>query len=265
MNLTKTENRINQLFKAKDGRILSVYYSAGFPALNDTVKIAELLQNSGADVIEIGVPYSDPIADGPTIQESNTRALKNGISINLLFEQLATIREKVSIPIVLMGYINPVLQYGIENFCAKCEEVGVDGLILPDLPMAEYLEDYKEVFEKHHLKNIFLITPQTSDERIQEIDRHSDGFIYMVSSASITGAKSGISDEQIRYFERVKNMQLKNPTLIGFGISNKETFDSACQYAQGAIIGSAFINVLNESNNLESDIEKYIKSVKGKV
>ncbi len=263
MNVTTTENRINKLFAGKKQRILSVYYSAGFPSLNDTVQISGLLQQSGADIIEIGVPYSDPIADGPTIQESNTKALKNGMSVNLLFEQLSGIRETVDIPIILMGYINPVLQYGIERFCAKCEEVGVDGLILPDLPMAEYMDFYKDVFDKHNLRNIFLITPQTSEGRIREIDSNTNGFIYMVSSASITGAKSGISDEQVAYFKRVREMNLKNPTLIGFGISNKETFDQACQYANGAIIGSAFINVLNHAQDINKDIEKYIKSVKG--
>ena len=264
MNLIKTENRINKLFNTRKQGILSVYYSAGFPALSDTARIAELLQESGADIIEIGVPYSDPIADGPTIQESNSKALKNGMSINLLFEQLASIREKVDLPIILMGYINPVLQYGMGKFCERCEKIGIDGLILPDLPMAEYMEVYKEDFEKHNLKNIFLITPQTSEDRIREIDRNTDGFIYMVSSASITGAKSGISEEQVKYFERVKSMKLNNPTLIGFGISNRESFDLACQYASGAIIGSAFINVLDKADNLEKDIEVYIKSIKGK-
>ena len=261
MSLTKTTNRINQLFEKKNERILSVYFSAGFPSLNDTTKIINKLQNSGADIIEIGMPYSDPVADGPTIQASNMKALKNGMSINLLFEQLKKIRETVYIPLILMGYINPVLQYGVSRFCQKCEEIGIDGLILPDLPMSEYLEEYKSTFEEHGLKNIFLITPQTSPERIKVIDENTNGFIYMVSSASITGAKNEISTEQINYFERVKNMKLKNPTLIGFGISNKETFDRACQYSSGAIIGSAFINVLNQSNHLSQDIQNFIRSV----
>lgn len=263
MSLTTTTNRISQLFDQKKERILSVYFSAGFPNLNDTVTIIGELQKSGADIIEIGVPYSDPVADGPTIQESNTKALKNGMSVNLLFDQLKDVRKTVHVPLILMGYINPVLQYGVESFCQKCEEIGIDGLILPDLPMTEYLEEHKETFDHYGIKNIFLITPQTSQDRIGMIDENTDGFIYMVSSASITGAKKDISEEQINYFKRVNRMNLKNPTLIGFGISNKETFDHACQYASGAIIGSAFINVLNKSTNLKSDINGFIKSVIG--
>jgi len=261
---TITKNRIESLFEHKAERILSVYFSAGYPTLNSTGKIMELLEQSGADIIEVGIPFSDPIADGPTIQESNKIALDNGISLNLIFEQLAGIRSRVNVPIIMMGYINPVLQYGLEDFCAKCQEVGVDGLILPDLPMQEYMDEYKSVFERHGLFNIFLITPQTSDERINEIDANSNGFIYMVSSASTTGAKVDISDTQERYFERVKAMKLQNPTLIGFGISNKETFDRACKFSSGAIIGSAFINVLSSSQNLEADISSFIKSVKDK-
>lgn len=260
---TITQNRINELFEQKSKRNLNVYFTAGFPEINDTASIISYLEEAGADLIEIGVPYSDPVADGPTIQESNTKALKNGMTIKLLFEQLKDIRSKVNIPIVLMGYVNPVLQFGMEQFCQKCHEVGVDGLILPDLPMAEYLEEHKSIFDKYGLKNVFLITPQTSENRIREIDQNTDGFIYMVSSASITGAKKEITQEQIDYFNRVKNMDLKNPTLIGFGISNKETFDMACQYASGAIIGSAFIRVLEKSKDLKKDITQYIKSVKG--
>ncbi len=261
MNITVT-NRISRLFEGKNERILSVYFTAGFPKLNDTVPVVQALQSAGADIVEIGVPYSDPVADGPTIQDSNTKALKNGMTIQLLFEQLRGIRESVDIPIILMGYINPVLQYGVEKFCQKCEEVGVDGLILPDLPMAEYLTEYKAIFEKYGLKNVFLITPQTSESRIREIDENTDGFIYMVSSASITGAKSNISDEQVAYFQRVGNMGLKNPRLIGFGISNRATFDKACTYSNGAIIGSAFIKVLEGAKDLEKEISEYIKTVK---
>lgn len=261
MNITVT-NRISRLFEGKNERILSVYFTAGFPQLNDTVPVVQALQSAGADIVEIGVPYSDPVADGPTIQESNTKALKNGMTIQLLFEQLRGIRGSVDIPLILMGYINPVLQYGVEKFCQKCEEVGVDGLILPDLPMAEYLTEYKVIFEKYELKNVFLITPQTSEDRIREIDENTDGFIYMVSSASITGAKSNISDEQVAYFQRVGKMGLKNPRLIGFGISNRETFDKACTYANGAIIGSAFIKVLEGAKDLKKEISEYIKSVK---
>lgn len=261
---TITKNRIESLFERKAERILSVYFSAGYPALDSTAKIMESLEQSGADIIEVGIPFSDPIADGPTIQESNKVALENGISLKLIFEQLADIRNRVNIPIIMMGYINPVLQYGLEDFCAKCQEVGVDGLILPDLPMQEYLDEYKTIFERHGLLNIFLITPQTSDDRINQIDANSTGFIYMVSSASTTGAKVGISDSQELYFERVKAMKLQNPALIGFGISNKETFDRACKFSSGAIIGSAFINILSGSKDLETDISSFIKSVKGK-
>jgi len=256
-----TMNRIEELFKRKSERVLNVYFTAGYPKLDDTAAIMESLEQSGADLIEIGIPFSDPIADGPTIQESNGIALDNGMTLKLLFQQLEGIREKVNIPIILMGYINPIVQYGMEAFCAKCEAVGVDGLILPDLPMFEYQEVHKPLFEKHGLFNIFLITPQTSEARIREIDDNSNGFIYMVSSASTTGAKTGISYEQEAYFESVKRMNLKNPTLIGFGISNKETFDKACKNANGAIIGSAFIKALTASEDLPSGIEAFTKSI----
>ena len=262
MSVTKTENRIGSLFATKGQNVLSVYYSAGFPHLGDTMNIARWLQEAGADMIEIGMPFSDPIADGPTIQDSNKKALDNGMSIRLLFDQLASLRQEVDIPVILMGYFNPIVQYGVEAFCAKCEEVGIDGLILPDLPMSEYLEEYQDIFERHGLFNIFLITPQTREARIREIDRHSKGFIYMVSSASVTGARSNISEEQTAYFDRVNGMKLKNPTLIGFGISNKETFGQACRHAAGAIIGSAFIKILDSSRNLEKDIKSYIASIK---
>jgi tryptophan synthase alpha chain len=259
---TTLKNRIQTLFEEKKNRILSVYFTAGFPELNDTTNIIEWLGNAGADIVEVGIPFSDPVADGPTIQESNKIALDNGISLRMIFEQLAGMREKVSIPVILMGYINPVLQYGVEAFCMKCAEVGVDGLILPDLPMQEYIDGYKSVFDKYGLINIFLITPQTSEVRIMEIDSNTSGFIYMVSSASTTGAKGDITDEQIKYFERIKTMNLKNPTLIGFGISNKATFDHACAHASGAIIGSAFINILKNTTNPERDIVSFIKEIK---
>lgn len=258
---TQDMNRIDQLFKTKQERILNVYFTAGYPALNDTVEIMESLQSAGADLIEIGIPFSDPVADGPTIQESNGIALDNGMSLKLLLEQLEGIREKVQTPFVLMGYINPIVQYGIEAFCAKCQEVGVDGLILPDLPMFEYLETYKAIFDKHGLYNIFLITPQTAEARIREIDDNSNGFIYMVSSASTTGAKSSISQDQSAYFARVKGMNLKNPTLIGFGISNAETFDKACANANGAIIGSAFIKALAGEREIPKKVEKFVKEI----
>ena len=254
-------NRIDQLFQSKGDRILNVYFTAGYPNLQDTAQVMQGLEKAGADLIEVGIPFSDPIADGPTIQESNGIALDNGMTLKVLFEQLQDIRQSVSVPFVLMGYVNPIVQYGIEAFCAKCEEIGVDGLILPDLPMFEYLDTYKPLFDKHGLYNIFLITPQTSEARIREIDDNSNGFIYMVSSASTTGAKSSISTDQEAYFARIKGMNLKNPTLIGFGISNAETFDRACANANGAIIGSAFIKALAGEGALEKKIEDFVGSV----
>nr|MBI1230840.1 tryptophan synthase subunit alpha [Cytophagales bacterium] len=254
-------NRVDELFKKKSTNILSIYFTAGFPALEDTLPIMKAIEAAGADIIEIGIPYSDPIADGPTIQDSNLVALNNGMSLRKLFSQLADMRKEVALPVILMGYLNPVVQYGIEDFCQKCKEVGVDGLILPDLPMNQYLSEYKPFFDKYDLRNTFLISPQTSEHRIREIDEHTDGFIYMVSSASITGAKSAISDEQLAYFERVRNMHLKNPRLIGFGISDRASFKSAASYSHGAIIGSAFINVLKAAKDQEKEIIAYIKGI----
>lgn len=262
--MIQTTNRLDRLFQQKKKDILSIYYTAGFPALDDTVPIAAYLQEASADIIEIGMPFSDPLADGPTIQQSSMQALRNGMTIKLLFEQIRDIRQKVDIPIILMGYLNPAMQYGLERFCEDCQKAGVDALILPDLPMQEYLDEYKALFESYGLYNIFLISPQTSEDRIRLIDENSHGFIYMVSSASITGAKSGITEEQIAYFKRVENMQLKHPTLIGFGISNHETFAKACAYSSGAIIGSAFIKVLENSRQLREDVKQYISSVRGK-
>ena len=258
-----THNRLTELFRRKDRNILSVYYTAGHPNLDDTVRIAEHLQQAGADVIEIGMPYSDPLADGPTIQQSGARALNNGMSISKLFAQLQHIRSTVSLPLILMGYLNPAMQYGLERFCEQCQRVGIDALIIPDLPMQEYLDEYKALFESYGLSNIFLVSPQTSEERIRLIDEHSHGFIYVVSSASITGAKSGITDEQIAYFERIRAMQLRHPTLIGFGISDHKTFRTACRYAQGAIIGSAFIKRLEASEDLKQDIDQFVGKIKG--
>lgn len=255
-------NRIHYLFNTQKERVLSIYFTAGFPNLEDTLPIMEAIQAGGADIIEIGVPYSDPVADGPTIQDSNKIALDNGMSMKKLFEQLKGFRAKIHIPVVLMGYLNPVMQYGMEDFCKKCKEVGVDGLIVPDLPMQQYLEDYKGLFEQYGLVNTFLISPQTSEKRIREIDENTSGFIYMVSSHSITGAKSGITEEQIAYFERVKAMNLKNPRLIGFGISDAETFSKASEYSNGAIIGSAFIKKIKDSQSLSQDIQDYLRGIK---
>ncbi len=256
-------NRINQLFKEKKGNVLSIYFTAGYPNLDSTLDIAEALEKAGADFLEIGVPYSDPLADGPVIQNSSQKAIENGMTVKLLFEQLKDLRKRVSIPVLLMGYVNPVLQYGVENFCAKCAEVGVDGLIVPDLPMYEYEELYKDCFEKNNLSNIFLITPTTSDARIQKIDGLSNGFIYLLSTSSTTGKNLAVNNEIESYFARIKGMNLNNPAMIGFGISDNKSFSKASEYANGAIVGSAFVKLLGEENYLEK-IPEFISSLKGK-
>jgi tryptophan synthase alpha chain len=251
-------NRINQKLE-EDKKLLSIYFTAGYPNINDTVSIIQNLKKSHVDMIEIGLPFSDPLADGPTIQDSSTKALRNGMTSELLFKQLRDIRETVSIPLIIMGYFNPILQFGVEAFCKKCQEIGVDGLIIPDLPVDVYHEEYKSTFEKYGLINVFLITPQTSDERIRFIDSVSDGFIYMVSSASTTGAKTGFGNEQDEYFDRIAKMNLKNPQIVGFGISNNETFTQATKQAKGAIIGSAFIKYLTK-NGIDT-IDNFTKTI----
>ncbi|TKC06271.1 tryptophan synthase subunit alpha [Pedobacter frigoris] len=253
-------SRITELFEAKKN-ILSIYYTAGYPNLGDTVSIAEELERSGADLLEIGFPYSDPVADGPIIQASSKDALDNGMDLKLLFEQLKDLRKTVSIPVLLMGYVNPMLQFGVENFCAACAEVGVDGCIVPDLPMIEYEELYEPIFTKHGLSNIFLITPQTSPQRIQKIDGLSNGFIYLLSSSATTGQNLEVSDTTEAYFSRIAALKLNNPTMIGFGISSKETFDKACQYANGAIIGSAFVKSL-DAKNVKQSVQQFMKKFK---
>ena len=252
-------NRINQKLQ-ENNKILSIYFSAGYPSLNDTVHIIKDLVKSGVDMIEIGLPFSDPLADGPTIQASSTQALHNGMTTQVLFDQLKDIRKTVSIPLVIMGYFNPMLQYGIEDFCKKCAEIGIDGLIIPDLPVDVYADQYKATFEKYGLINIFLITPQTADERIRFIDSVSDGFIYMVSSASVTGSQTGFGNIQENYFKRIAGMNLNNPQIIGFGINNAETFKQATQFAKGAIIGSAFINHLTQNGT--GKIEEFVKGIR---
>lgn len=255
------KNRINQLFETKKENILSVYFTAGHPNLNDTVEIIQQLEKNGVDLIEIGMPFSDPTADGPTIQRSSETALKNGMSLKLLFEQLKDIRQTVKIPLILMGYINPVYQFGVEKFCEKCAETGIDGLILPDLPLDEFEAFYKPVFEKYNLHNILLITPQTGETRIRQIDAASSGFIYMVSSSSTTGSGKKVEDFQREYFKRIKAMNLKNPRIIGFGISDRATFENACKYASGAIIGSAFVKAIDSERKLEQSVTGFIKSL----
>ena len=251
-------NRINQKLK-EDKKLLSIYFTAGYPNINDTVTIIQNLEKNGVDMIEIGLPFSDPLADGPTIQASSTQALKNGMTSEKLFEQLKDIRKTVNIPLIIMGYFNPMLQYGVEAFCKKCQEIGVDGLIIPDLPVDVYHEEYKAIFENYGLINVFLITPQTSDARIRYIDSVSNGFIYMVSSASVTGSETGFGDEQSNYFKRIDELKLNNPQIVGFGISNNETFAQATQYAKGAIIGSAFIKHL--TNNGVDKIDSFVKQI----
>ena len=253
-------NRIDEVFSKKKKEVLNIYFTAGYPKINDTLRIARTLEAAGVDIIEIGIPYSDPIADGPTIQDSSQKALDAGMSLKLLMRQLQDLRKHIKIPVILMGYINPVLQYGFTKFCQDCKEVGIDGVILPDLPMQEYAEMYQVTFEEYGIYNIFLMTPQTSEKRVLQINEASKGFIYMVSSASITGAKQEVSQAQIDYFERIQKMNLSVQRLIGFGISNKETFDNACQYASGAIIGSAFINQLNKDDSDEA-ITSFVGSI----
>jgi tryptophan synthase alpha chain len=258
------KNRITDLFKTKSKGILSVYYTAGFPTLNDTVPIAQHLEEAGADIIEIGIPFSDPVADGPTIQESNKIALDKGMNVHLLIDQVKEMRtKKIKIPIILMGYLNPIMQYGVEKFIKDASAAGVDGLILPDMPLYEYEETYQSMFEAENLCNTFLISPTTSDERIKKIDEATNGFVYAVSASSITGAKNIFKSEQLEYFERLRNMKLTNPYLIGFGISNYETFSKASEYAAGAIVGSAFINLLKSSKDIRNDILDFVKSIKG--
>ena len=237
-------NRITNLFQTQKDGILSVYFTAGYPNLNDTASILKALQAKGIHMVEVGIPFSDPMADGPVIQEASTAALRNGMSLHVLFEQLEDIRQDVHIPIILMGYLNPIMQYGFEAFCRKCALTGVDGMIIPDLPFADYMKEYKAIAERNNLKMIMLITPETSEERIRLIDEHTSGFIYMVSSASTTGAQQSFNEQKQTYFYRINGMGLRNPRLVGFGISNKATFDAAAINSSGAIIGSKFIQLL---------------------
>jgi len=252
-------NRINQIFERREN-LLSIYFTAGFPTIDDTVKIIKELDKSQVDIIEIGLPFSDPLADGPTIQKSSEKALSNGMTTNLLFDQLKDLRKISDIPVVIMGYFNPILQYGIEKFCSNCKDVGIDGLIIPDLPADIFKKNYKIIFEKYKLNMMFLITPQTSNERINLIDDLSKGFIYMVSSYSVTGAKDSFDKYQIEYFKRIKKLNLSNPLLIGFGISNKKTFQTACQNSNGAIIGSAYIKYIE--NHGVSKTRDFIKLIR---
>ena len=254
-------NRINKLFKEKKNKILSIYFTAGYPNLNDTIEILKTLDECGVDLIEIGMPFSDPIADGPVIQDSSNVAIDNGMNLSILFKQLEKIRDITDIPIVLMGYVNPVYQFGYEKFIKNILECDLDGLILPDLPLDDYINEFKPVFDKENLSFIPLITPNTSEERIRQIDNNSNGFIYMVSSSSTTGKKSTFDNKQIDYFKKIRSLSLKNPTVIGFGISDKESFMQACKYSNGAIIGSKFIQSLSKSN-IKKSIRSFVYSIR---
>jgi len=255
-------NRIDQLFSEKKRGILSVYFTAGYPRLNDTLPLLETLQQEGVDLVEIGIPFSDPLADGPVIQESSRIALRNGMSLQLLFGQLREARKSISIPLVLMGYLNPVLQFGVERFCKACSDCGIDGVILPDLPPDEYEKDYRAIFQQYGLHVIFLITPQTSEARIRRIDALSGGFVYLVSAAAVTGAQRSFGGTQEEYFKRIAAMSLRNPALIGFGIHDRATFSSACSCARGAIVGSAFIRALNENFSPQENVRRFVSSIK---
>ena len=252
-------NRINKTLN-QDKKLLSIYFTAGFPQLEDTVPILEQLQEAGVDMIELGLPFSDPLADGPTIQESSTQALRNGMTTDKLFTQLEGIRDRIHVPLIVMGYFNPMMQYGVERFCKRCQEVGIDGLIIPDLPADVYHEQYQSLFQQYGLLNMFLITPQTPDERIRYIDQVSEGFIYMVSSAATTGAQGSFGDTQQHYFQRIADMKLQSKLLVGFGISNAETYQAAVAHSQGAIIGSAFIKHLEANGN--QSVQDFVKTIR---
>lgn len=257
------KNRITTLFERKKEGILSVFYTAGFPTLRDTIAIAQHLEEAGVDMIEIGIPFSDPVADGQIIQASSTVALKNGMTVSLLLEQVKEIRKKVTIPIVLMGYLNPVYQYGVERFIRDAKAAGADGFILPDMPLHEFEKDYFALMQEENLCMSFLMAPTTSAERIEKIDSLSSGFVYTVSASSTTGNKQGFSSEQESYFERIKALPLRNPRLIGFGISDSDTFSTACRYASGAIVGSAFIKMLQSSTSMQQDIHQFVNTLRG--
>ena len=256
-------NKINQLFKDhQDKKLLSLYFCAGCPTLENTGEVIKTMQRRGIDMIEVGIPFSDPLADGPVIQSAATRAIKNGMSLKKLFSQLQDIKEEVEIPLVLMGYLNPIMHYGVETFCKSCVESGVSGAIIPDLPFKDYQDVVKPIADKYDLRIIMLITPETSEERIRFIDDNTDGFIYMVSSAAITGTQKSFDEEKQAYFKRINDMNLRNPRMIGFGISNKQTLEAAQNNAAGAIIGSKFVTLLNESKNADEALDKLFDALK---
>lgn len=254
-------NRIAKLLEQKDKNLLSVYFTAGFPALNSTGEIIRALEVRGVDMIEVGIPFSDPMADGVVIQQSSAQALQNGMTLPVLLQQLKGIRQECEIPLILMGYLNPMMQYGVEALFRKCRDIGIDGLIIPDLPFQEYMNSFKSLCEQYDVPVIMLITPETAPERIQRIDEHCGGFIYMVSSASTTGVKEHFSDEQLHYFQRINSLSLRNKKLIGFGISNQETFTGACQYSNGGIVGSLFVKELMAGPSVEEAVERLMQQL----
>jgi tryptophan synthase alpha chain len=255
-------NRIENLLNHKKRNILSIFFTAGYPELNDTLSIIRELDNSGVDMIEIGIPFSDPVADGPVIQRSSEKALINGMSVNYLFDQLKHVRQITDLPLILMGYINPVFKFGMEKFLQKCRETGIDGTIIPDLPVEEYRKSFEERFEKYNILNIFLISPQTPDERIIYLDNIAKGFLYVLSTASTTGAKNTFDNSQLNYFKKLNDLNLKTPRLTGFGISNKETFYQACKYSNGAIIGSAFIKAIEKEGAFSDNISDFVGTIR---
>lgn len=259
-------NRIDRLFDEKREEILSVYITAGYPRLNDTVPLVKSLEEHGADMVEIGIPFSDPLADGAVIQESSQLALRNGMKLDLLFQQIQGIRPALSIPLLLMGYLNPILQMGMQSFLERCAEAGIDGLIIPDLPPEEYESSYRSLFKTYGIHNALLITPFTREKRIRRMAELSGGFLYMVADAATTGMKTALGDHQLEYFRRIQNMNLPVPALIGFGISNRQSFMTACKYARGAIIGSAFIRAIGEDSGLSLDqkVHGFLKEIRGK-
>ena len=254
-------NRINQLFATKHENILSIYFCAGHPTLEGTADTIRTLEQKGVDMIEVGIPFSDPMADGPVIQDAATKALRNGMTLKKLFSQLEGIRPEVQMPLILMGYLNPIMQFGFEAFCQRCVEVGIDGVIIPDLPFKDYLEEYKPIADRYDIRIIMLITPETSDERIRFIDEHTDGFIYMVSSAATTGAQKEFGDAKQAYFSRINSMNLKHPRMIGFGISNKQTLEAAQRNASGAIIGSKFVNLFEETGDAAKAMDALLEAL----
>lgn len=255
-------NRINQLFSSHPKDLLSIYFCAGAPTLDGTASVIRTLERHGVSMIEIGIPFSDPMADGVVIQNAANQALHNGMSLRILFEQLRNIRRDVTIPLVLMGYLNPIMQFGFDFFCRQCQACGIDGVIIPDLPFKDYQEHYRSIANSYNVKVIMLITPETSEARIREIDAHTDGFIYLVSSASTTGAQQNFDEQKRAYFKKIEDMELKNPRMVGFGISNQATFRAACEYASGAIIGSRFVSLLDEEKDPERAITRLLEDIK---